>query len=70
MYLSVSQAGIILGEQNRSAHSSIIALNELHNSGNIVEECGGGIIGQNFDSHTGSWAFIAADHYQFTRKQS
>ena len=30
-YLLVSQAGIILGEQSRSAHSSIIAINEFHN---------------------------------------
>ena len=40
-YLPMSQVGIILGEQSRSAHSSIIAINELHNSGNIIEECGG-----------------------------
>ena len=40
-YLPVSQAGIILGEQSRSAHSSIIAINELHNSGNIIKECSG-----------------------------
>ena len=50
-YLPASQAGVILGEQSQSAHSSISIINELHNSGNIIEECGGGIIGQIFDSH-------------------
>ena len=50
MYLPVSQAGVILGEQSQSTHSSIIVINELHNSGNIIEECGDGIIGQ-IDSH-------------------
>ena len=48
----MAQAGVILGEQSRrlSAHSNIIVINELHNSGNIIEECGDGIIGQIFDS--------------------
>ena len=47
-YLPASLAGVIfIGEQSQFAHSSIIVINELHNSGNIlIEECGGGIIGQ------------------------
>ena len=52
-YLPISQAGVILGEQSQSVHSSIIVINEVHNSGNIIEECGDGIImiGQIFYSH-------------------